>query len=52
MGSAGEVGGSAPCALGELVLDVPDFGVYRGRVDDRELDAIVDQAVVELAIEP
>ena len=51
-GSAGEVTGSSPCALGELVLDVPGFGAYRARVDDRVVDLVVGQAVVELAVDP
>lgn len=51
-GSAGDVGGSAPCALGVLVIDMPDFGAYRGHVDARELAVLVDQAVVEVAVEP
>jgi hypothetical protein len=51
-GSAGSASGSAPCTHGELVLDVPDFGAYRANVDARELDVIVDQLVVELAVEP
>jgi len=51
-GSAGEVAGSAPCGLGELVLEVPGFGAYRARVNEREQVLVVDQAVVELAVDP
>jgi hypothetical protein len=51
-GNDDELADSAPCALGSLVLDVPELGAYRVRIGERELELSVDQPVVELEVAP
>jgi hypothetical protein len=51
-GDGALVSGSVPCARGSVALDVPHFGVYRGRVYAWELDEPIRSVVpVQLVVD-
>ena len=51
-GNGALVSGSAPCSHGVVALDVPHFGVYRGRVFAWELDAPIRSVMpVQLVVD-